>query len=333
MKIAVDAFGGDHAPDEIIKGSVMAVEEYGINVILCGDESTVRYRVSQLGVPTRGLFFKNADGVIHISDNPMSIRKEKANSSMGVAMRCVVTGEADAFVSAGSTAALVLGGSMVVGRLKNVKRPALAPIIPTARSPFILLDGGSNTDCRPPMLEQFAVMGSVYMNKIYGLEQPRVGLLNIGTEEEKGRELERETLKLLKANKTINFIGNTEAREVPMGVCDVLVTDGYTGNIFLKTVEGMGKYIKYSMKELFGRNAFTMMGGLLSKSGIKAFANKMDYRHVGGSPLLGSSRPVIKAHGSCEAYAFKNSIRQAKEFVECDVIGAMESNLKLLEID
>jgi glycerol-3-phosphate acyltransferase PlsX len=274
--------------------------------------------------------FKDANGVILVEDNPIEITRSKADSSMGVAFDCVLRGEADAFVSAGSTAAIAIGGRLTVGMLKNVRRSALAPIIPTAKTPFILLDAGSNTNCRAQMLEQFAVMGSVYMHKIHNIKSPRVGLLNIGSEEEKGRDLEREAYALLKKNTTINFIGNAEAREIPLGYCDVVVTDGYTGNIFLKTIEGMGKYIKVSMKELFMRNTFTKIGGLLSKSGIKAFADKMDYRRVGGSPLIGTIKPVIKAHGSCEAYAFKNAIKQAVDYVEKEVIAEMAKNLDVL---
>jgi glycerol-3-phosphate acyltransferase PlsX len=199
--------------------------------------------------------------------------------------------------------------------------------MPSINGNYILLDGGSNTECRPEMLLQFGIMGSIYMNKIMGITKPRVGLLNIGTEEEKGRELEHEAYKLLK-NAPIDFVGNVEAREVPLGACDVIITDGFTGNIFLKTVEGMAGFMKQSMKDLFGKNAATKIGYLLAKSGVADVRKRTDYREVGGAPLLGTAKPVIKAHGSSDARAFKNAIRQAVEFAGSNAINEIEQVLK-----
>lgn len=327
IKVAMDAFGGDNAPDEVIKGAAKAVKAYGVEVILCGEESKVRERMKALGVSEEGITVKDADGVIRIEDNPTDIRKSKLNSSMGVAFQLVKNGEADAFISGGSTAALVVGGTTLIGRIKGIKRPSLAPIIPSVNQSYILLDGGANVDCRPEMLRQFAVMGSVYMDKIMNVQSPRVGLLNVGTEEEKGRELELESHKLL-SEAPVNFIGNIEGREAALGGCDVLVTDGFTGNIYLKTVEGMGKFMKLSLKQLFFKNIGTKIGAAFTMKGIKQLSKKMDYRETGGSPLLGTAKPVIKAHGSSDATAFMNAVRQAKEFIENNVIEEIAEVLK-----
>lgn len=326
ITVAMDAFGGDNAPDEVIKGAEQAVKAYGVGIILCGDENKIKERMKALGISENNITVKNADGVIKIEDNPTDIRKSKLNSSMGTAFQLVKNGEADAFISAGSTAALVVGGTTLIGRIKGVKRPSLAPIIPSVNQSYILLDGGANVECRPEMLAQFAVMGSVYMDKIMNVQSPRVGLLNVGTEDEKGRELELEAHKLLSEG-PVNFTGNIEGREAALGGCDVLVTDGFTGNIYLKTVEGMGKFMKISLKQLFFKNIGTKIGAAFTMKGIKALSAKMDYRETGGSPLLGTAKPVIKAHGSSDARAFKNAVRQAKEFIENNVIEEITSTL------
>lgn len=332
ITVAMDAFGGDNAPDEVIKGAALAVKEYGVNIVLCGDEKQVNERIKALGVSTQNITVKNADGVIRIEDNPTDIRKAKLNSSMGVAFQLVKNGEADAFISGGSTAALVVGGTTLIGRIKGVKRPSLAPIMPSADNNYILLDGGANVECRAEMLQQFGVMGSVYMDKIMNVQSPRVGLLNVGTEEEKGRDLEREARELLQ-KAPVNFIGSIEGREAALGGCDVLVTDGFTGNVYLKTIEGMGKFMKISLKRLFFKNFGTKIGSLFTMKGIKELSKKMDYRETGGSPLLGTAKPVIKAHGSSDALAFKNAVRQAKEFIENNVIEEMTAALQKLNTD
>lgn len=318
MKIAVDAFGGDNAPDEVIKGAVQAVKAYGVTVVLTGNEEIIHSRFRELGLSEENIEVVNADGVIQIEDNPMDIRKAKADCSMGKAFQLVINGEADAFVSAGSTAAIVVGGTMLTGRLKGVKRPSLTPIMPSSTGYYLLSDGGANVECRPEMLLQFGVMGSIYMNKVMGVENPRVGLLNIGAEDEKGRDLEREANELLKKS-GLNYVGNTEGREVPLGAVDVIVTDGFTGNIYLKTVEGMGKFMKKALKETIFGGGLSKVGAVFALGGIKKLTKQMDYREVGGSPLLGAAKPVFKAHGSSDAVAFCNAIRQAKEFVEKDV--------------
>lgn len=330
MKIAVDAFGGDNAPDEVIKGAVEAVEMYGANIVLTGDENKIHERFKALGLSEKGIEVVDADGVIEIEDNPLDIRKAKKNCSMGKAFQLVVNGEADAFVSAGSTAAIVVGGTMITGRLKGVKRPSLTPLIPGSEGTYLLTDGGANSECRPEMLLQFGIMGSIYMEKVMGVKNPRVGLLNIGTEEEKGRELEHEAHQLLKAS-NLNFVGNVEAREVPLGAVDVIVTDGFTGNIFLKTVEGMGKFMKKALKETIFGGGLSKVGALFCMKGIKSVTKKMDYRETGGSPLLGSAKPVFKAHGSSDATAFRNAIRAAMEFTEKNVNAEIEAALAAVE--
>lgn len=327
IRIAMDAFGGDNAPDEVIKGAEMAVKAYGVEIILCGDEAKVKERIKALGVSENGITVRNAEGVIRIEDNPTDIRKAKLNTSMGVAFQLVKNGEADAFISAGSTAALVVGGTTIIGRIKGIKRPSLAPIIPSVNQCYILLDGGANVECRPEMYVQFAVMGSVYMDKIMNVQSPRVALLNVGAEEEKGRDQDREAYALLKET-PVNFIGNIEGREAALGGCDVLVTDGFTGNVYLKTVEGMGKFMKVSLKNIFFKNIGTKIGAVFTMKGIKELSKKMDYRETGGSPLLGTAKPVIKAHGSSDALAFKNAVRQAKEFIENRVIEEISSVLE-----
>lgn len=321
MRIAIDAFGGDNAPDEVIKGAALAIKEYAdhnVEVILTGDEKKINERIDALGISREKLTVENADGVILIEDNPMDIRKEKANCSMGRAFGLVNEGKADAFVSAGSTAAIVAGGTLVAGRLKGVKRPSLVPIMPSISGQYLLLDGGANLECRPEMLLQFGIMGAIYTRELMGIEKPRVGLLNIGAEEEKGRELEHGAYELL-SKSGLNFVGNVEARDVPLGAVDVIVTDGFTGNVYLKAVEGMGKFMKKALKETIFGSGMSKIGAVFAMKGIKKISKQMDYREVGGSPLLGSAKPVFKAHGSSDAIAFKNAIRQANTFAEQNV--------------
>lgn len=332
MVIALDAFGGDKAPDEALKGAAAAAKAYGVHVILTGEVNKVKKRLSELNLPLYNLDFSDAAGVIHIEDDPLSIRKEKRNSSMGKAFSLLTEGSADAMVSAGSTAALVVGGTTLVGRIKGVRRPALATIMPNvAGKLYLLLDSGANSECRPEMLVQFAVMGNIYARQVLGIRNPRVALLNIGAEREKGRELERGTFAALEALKEkdsrFNFIGNAEGRDPTLGSCDVVVTDGFTGNIYLKTIEGMGKFMKVSLNNIFKKNIASNIGYLLSKNGVAALTKSMDYREVGGSPLLGTAKPVIKAHGSSDALAFKNAIRQAAEFAAGDVAALVGDSL------
>jgi glycerol-3-phosphate acyltransferase PlsX len=334
MRIVIDGLGGDNAPDAIVAGAAAAVREYSgqhdFELLITGDVEKLQTAFNKAKLPQKKIELVYANGAIKVEDNPLDIRSSKSGTSMGVAFDLVKSGKADAIVSGGSTAALVVGGSSgtTIGRIKGVKRCALAPIMPSFEGNYILLDGGANIECRPEMLLQFGIMGSIYASKAMGITKPRVGLLNIGTEAEKGRELELGAYKLLKSA-DLNFIGNIEAREVPLGGCDVVITDGFTGNIYLKAVEGMGVYMKRSLKEvIFGKNTATKAGYLLASGGVKDVRRKTDYREVGGAPLLGTAKPIIKAHGSSDALAFKNAIRQAIVFVKADVISDIEKAVR-----
>ena len=326
-RVALDAMGGDNAPREIVKGAVEAVRKRkDIKVLLTGKEDVIRKELSAYTYPEEQIEIVNATEVIETAEPPVKAIRGKKDSSIVVAMKMVKKGEADAFVSAGSSGAVLVGGQVLVGRIKGVERPPLAPLIPTLKGVSLLIDCGANVDARPSHLVQFAKMGSIYMESVMGVKNPRVGIVNIGAEEEKGRELEQETYALLK-NSTLNFTGNVEARNAALGEVDVVVTDGFTGNIYLKTVEGMGKFMKASLKKIFFRNLGTKIGAMFTMKGIKEISKQMDYRETGGSPLLGTAKPVLKAHGSSDALAFKNAVRQAKDFVERNVIAEMEKVL------
>lgn len=334
MKIVIDGFGGDNAPDEVLKGAAMAVENLGIEVAVTGDISVLKERMKNLAITDKGIELVKAEGVITTEDSPLSVAKQKSGTSMGVAFSMLAAGDADAAISAGSTAAIVVGGSTIAKRIKGVKKAALVPIMPAKNGKkYCVLDGGANINCTSEMLRQFAIMGSCFMQTTMGVKNPRVGLLNIGTEEEKGRELEHETKALLMET-PINFVGYVEAREVPLGAVDVLVTDGFTGNVFLKACEGMGVLMKDALKSMFFANLKTKIGALCVKKQLDEFSRHMDYKEIGGSPLLGTARPVFKAHGSSDAKAFFGAFRQAKLFVENNAIKEMtEAIAKIMTAD
>ncbi|MBO5164364.1 MAG: phosphate acyltransferase PlsX [Ruminococcus sp.] len=320
-KIIVDAFGGDNAPLEVIKGCERAVRELGIKVILTGSEKKIKKCAADNGLSLDGMEIVHTDEVFDIHTEPSEIIKSGKNTSMALGMRLLAENKGDAFVSAGSTGALVMGATFIVKRIKGIKRVAPAPMLPTDNGCFILIDAGANTECRPEMLLQFAVMGSAYMEKVMGIKSPRVGLLNIGAEDSKGRELELETYKLLK-NSGLNFVGNIEARALPKGDCHVVVTDGFTGNITLKLYEGMGSFFSRKMKWIF--SGIGAVGAVFSLNKIKLLKKQMDYRETGGSALMGVKKPVIKAHGSSDAKAFFNAVRQAQKCVDGRVIESIE---------
>lgn len=329
MKIIVDAFGGDNAPKAVIEGSAMAVLKYAVEIVLVGNEDIIKNTAKENNISLNGMTIVNTDSVMSMEDDPGMIIKEKRDSSMGLGLSMLAKDEGDAFVTAGSTGALVFGASTIVKRIKGIKRASLAAIIPCEgkKGYYILLDSGANVDCRPQMLQQFAVMGSIYMQNIMKIDNPRVCLLNNGAEETKGRELEHETYSLLKDNTPVNFTGNIEARQVPLGDADVVITDGFTGNILLKTTEGMGKFIALNLNSIFKASFLTKMGAVFTMKGIKNLKKKMDYSETGGAPLLGTKKPVIKAHGSSNAKAFMNAIRQAKDFAENRVIDQINESL------
>lgn len=330
MRIIVDAFGGDNAPLEVIKGSRMAVDNLGVEIILVGDEEKIKSVAAKNNISLDKMEIFNAPTVIDICDEPTMVIKEKEDCSMATGLKLLAAKKGDAFVSAGSTGALVVGATFLVKRLKGIKRAALATILPTQGEPTMLLDVGANADCRPEMLVQFGIMGSCYMDKIMNVDKPSVGLINIGAEETKGRELELKTYELMK-NAPINFVGNIEAREIPKGKCSVVVADGFTGNVALKLYEGMGSFFGATLKDMLLKGIKSKLAAILIMDKVKSFKNKMDYSEYGGAPLLGTAKPVFKAHGSSNATAFYNAIRQAENFVNGNVIGEISASLTAMK--
>lgn len=313
--------GGDHAPREMLLGVVAAKKEYGEEYILVGRETELVSNANELGIELDGFEIVNADDVITMDDDPMSIRR-KSESSMSKGLRMLSEGKGDAFVSCGNTGALFTGATLIVKRAKGVHRAAIAAMMPF-NPPMLLLDAGANISVTPEYILQFAIMGSAYMHKLYGIESPRVGLLNNGTEESKGTPLQLEAYKALKDASEkglgINFVGNVEAGSTPFDVCDVLVTDGFTGNVMLKSMEGLGRLVKGKLKAMF-TTPIGVLGALTVKKSLKQFKKDFDVTEHGGSPILGISKPVIKAHGSSNAKAFKNAIRQAINYTSASLI-------------
>ncbi len=330
MNIIVDAFGGDNSPLAVIEGAAMAVAEYGVDITLTGDEGVIRELAEKNGISLDKISIIHTESVIDIHEEPTEIIKSRSDCSMAVGLRALAEGKGDAFVSAGSTGALVVGATFIAKRLKGIKRAALAPIMPTAKGHVILMDAGANVDCRADMLVQFGIMGSCYMEKVLGIKSPKVGLLNVGAEDTKGRDLDIEAYHMLE-KAPLNFYGNLEARDFPNGACEVAISDGFTGNIALKLYEGMGSFFSRELKGMLSSGLRGKLAALLIMPQIKAFKKKIDYTEIGGAVLMGISKPVIKAHGSSNAKAFCNAIRQAKNCVEGDVIGAISASLAELE--
>ena len=325
MKISVDAMGGDNAPHEIVKGVYEALEAFDdLNIILYGDEK----KLESLVTKHDRLTVIHTDEIIEGTDEPVRAIRRKKNSSMVKMAESVKNGEADACVSAGNTGALMAAGLFVVGRIDQVDRPALAPTLPTIDGKgFVMLDLGANSDAKPGHLQQFAVMGSVYAEKVRGIQNPRVGLLNIGTEDKKGNELTKAAFLLLKET-PVNFIGNVESRDLLNGVADVVVTDGFTGNMVLKTIEGTAAGMFTLLKEAFNTSAKTKISALLVKDQLKALKNKLDYSEYGGAGLFGLKAPVIKAHGSSNGRAVYHAIRQARTMVDNNVSDIIYTTLR-----
>ncbi len=323
VRIIVDAMGGDNAPGEIVKGAVLALRELPVDITLVGKEDIIRKLLREEGCGEDGMTVVNATEEVLMEDNPSSVLREKKDSSMGVALRLLSEDKGDALVSAGSTGALLTGGTLFVKRIRGIRRAALAPVIPTKGGGALLIDCGANVECTPEYLLQFAFMGYFYAKRHMGIENPRVGLVNIGTEETKGTPLYRETYALLKKAKeegTINFVGNIEGRDIVEGGADVILCDGFTGNVVLKTIEGVGMFFVGEMKKIFKQSFKTKIAALLVKSGLYGFKKMLDYRETGGAPLLGLAKPVIKAHGSSDAYSFESAIKQAAIYVNSDII-------------
>ena len=326
MKIIVDVMGADNSPDVMVTAAARAVKELGAQIVLVGKKTEIDRVIAENKLSANGIEIVNADDVITMEDDPISVRK-KPDSSLAVCLNLLKNGEGDALVSAGNSGALLVGATLFVRCIKGVRRAAMAPVMPVKNGMLMIADSGANIECKPEMLEQFAVMGSVYMKNVLGIKNPRVGLANNGAEETKGTDLYVETHKVLKENKNINFIGNVEGRGVPMGECDVLVCDGFTGNLILKTYEGAGKMFADEIKNMFKKNIISKIGALFVLGGIKDLKKRMDYKEIGGAVILGISKPVIKAHGSSDEKAFFSAIRQAVNFVSTDVISKISDEM------
>ena len=335
MRIIIDAMGGDNAPVEIVKGTLAAAAKRpDVEMVLVGREEAVRAAMGQQ--TPANVTVVNATEVIEICDDPATAFKKKKDSSITVGLNMLKNGEGDAFVSAGSTGALLSAATLVVKRIKGIRRAAMCPVIPTAAGQAVLIDCGANAECTVEYLVQFAYLGSFYASHVLGIKNPRVGLLNIGAEPSKGDSLRLETWPVLQAageRGEINFIGNIEAKEAIKGGCDVIVADGYSGNIMLKTIEGVGSYLGGEVKKLFLQSAKTKIAGLLVQSGLKAFKAQLDPDRVGGTAFLGISKPVIKAHGSSGAYVIENAVYQAVRVAESAIIAEIEANVDKMKVE
>lgn len=321
MRILIDAMSGDNAPLEIIKGAVMAASAFDCNITLIGDEDTITGIAAEnnLEINRSNISLAHAASVISMEDNPLSVVRDKSDSSMAVGLKMLSEGEGDAFVSAGNTGALYAGSTLIVRRIKGVRKAAIATVMPFGR-PMLMLDCGANVELAAPAYVQLAQMGTIYMRSIFGIPSPEVGLLNIGAERTKGTKLLVEVYNMLEQDPSINFKGNVEGKELPYGACDVLVTDGFTGNIVLKLTEGCGSYIMHRIKDIFYKNLLTKASAMLVKSGMMKLKNDFSASQYGGAPLLGLSKPVIKAHGSSDAEAIKNAVRQAIGYINTGII-------------
>lgn len=318
MNIILDAMGGDNAPEEIVCGAADAAREMDVYITLVGDEARVKSLCEKWNFPCDKYEIVHTETVLTMEDDPMAVVRSKKDCSMGVGLR-LLKEKGDAFLSAGNTGALHAGATLLVRPIKGISRPAIGAILPLAR-PILLLDSGANTNVTSEYLEQWARLGSIYMRDIMGVAEPTVGLINNGTEEHKGTELARETHERLKAAGGINFFGNVEGSMIPVSPCDVLVTDGFTGNVTLKLIEGMGKFLFGELKELYTANLGSKMAYLLMKNGLRSFKKKFDASEYGGAPLIGLSKPVIKAHGNSDAKAIFNAIKQASAFAASGAI-------------
>ncbi len=326
MKIIVDAFGGDNAPLEIIKGCAQAVVELGAEIILTGKEPVIKDTAQSNGISLEKIEIVDCDEIITMEDKADSVIKTKKNSSMAVGLSLLNEGRGDAFISAGNSGALCVGATLAVKRIKGIKRPAFAPVLPSENGFFMLLDGGANVDCRPEMLHQFAVMGSVYMEKVMGVKNPRIGLANVGVEAHKGTELYQETYGILK-DSALNFIGNVEGRDIPKGICDVVVCDGFTGNLILKTYEGVAITLMKKIKHMFADSVKGKLAAGLVMKDIKDLKTRFNYNAYGGAPILGASKPVFKAHGDSKAVTLKNAVRLSMDYVKANAIEEISSSI------
>lgn len=336
MKILLDAMGGDNSPDANVQGVLNAINKIKAQIILIGKEDIIRKKIKELTgkemeeVSDR-LSIKNATETIEMCDIPTIAIKQKKDSSMVVGFRMLKNNEGDVFISAGNSGALLTGATLIVGRIKGIDRPALAGILPSYKSQLLLIDAGSNTNCKPINLLQFAQMSSIYLRNTYNIEHPAIGLLNIGTEENKGNELVRESYKLLKEKAeelNLNFVGNIEGRDAFSGKIDAIVTDGFTGNVFLKATEGLGKFVKKSLNESLKKSIISKIAAIPSLPALKRFSKVLNYKSYGGALFLGVKKPVVKAHGSSDKALFEYTIIQAEKFVENKAVEKMKEEFE-----
>ena len=337
MKILLDAMGGDNAPDATIKGAIKASKEINSEIILIGNEELINSKVKEFYGKEKisdiadKIKIKNTTETIEMEDTPTVAIKQKKDSSMVVGFNMLKQDEGDVFISAGNSGALLTGATLLVGRIKGIDRPAIAPMLPAYKKSFMLMDAGANTHCKPLNLVQFAQMSTIYLKNTFGIKNPKIGLLNIGTEETKGNDLVKETYNLLKENSEeygINFIGNVEGRDCFSGEVDAVITDGFTGNVFLKTTEGLGKLVKRNLSESLKKNILTTIGAIPCLPAIKRFAKTMDYKEYGGALFLGVKKPVVKAHGSSDEYLFYFTLKQAENFVKSGAVEKMKEEFE-----
>ena len=338
MKIIVDAMGGDNAPLEIVKGALQGRARWGVDIVLTGDAAQILRALEECGEKTvpQGVEIANATQTVEMCDDPATVFRHKKDTSMGVGLTMLRDGKADALVSAGSTGALLTGATLVTKRVRGIRRAAMAPVIPTTTGRAVLIDCGANAECTPEYLVQFAYLGNFYAKRVLGIGTPRVGLLNIGAEDSKGTDLQKQTLVRLReadAAGHLHFIGNIEAKEAIKGGCDVIVTDGFSGNILLKTMEGVGSFAGSALKGMFKKNLLTKLAALAVMPGLRDFKAQLDPNKVGGTAFIGISKPVIKAHGASNAEAIENAVGQAKQFAQSGLVADIEANIDLMRVE
>ncbi|WP_322199172.1 phosphate acyltransferase PlsX [Acutalibacter intestini] len=331
MKIIVDGFGGDNAPKEILLGCAQAMEELGVDILLSGSRDKLAQCAAENGLEAAFSKMEVLDcpDILTMEDEPSSVLKDKSHSSMAVGLRAVAEGRGDAFASAGNSGALTMGATMIVKRIKGIKRVAFAPVMPSTKTPFMIADAGANVECRPEMLLQFGLMGSVYMEKVMGVKTPRVGLVNVGTESHKGDPLRQEAYKLLEQCGALRFVGNVEPRDIPYGVCDVVVADGFTGNTVLKLYEGTALAMMGMVKDIFKKSAKNKVAAAMIYGDLQGLKKQMDYNSYGGAPIIGAAKPVFKMHGNATALAVKNALGLVRDCAGSGYVEAISGALNL----
>ncbi len=322
MRIIVDAFGGDNAPEQILLGCAQARQELGVDILLTGDKARLEACAKELNLQQEltAMEILPCGQTLTMEDEPTSVIREKSDSSMAVGLRALAEGKGDAFASAGNSGALVVGATTIVKRVRGVKRVAFAPIMPKSQGFFMLIDGGANVDCRPEMLLQFGLMGSAYMKSVMGIENPRVGLANVGTEEHKGDQLRQESLALLRDCPEIHFVGNVEARDIPYDGADVIVADGFTGNMILKLYEGVAMALMDKIKGVFMGSVKGKLAAAMVYNDLKKMKKELDYNEYGGAPIMGCAKPVFKIHGSAKASTVKSALRLTRDYAQSGII-------------